>query len=166
MTFTRATILLDTIPGVNQRGAEMLIAEWGIDMERFGSAGRLAAWSGMAPGNHESAGKQPTGTIRKGNRILRAGLTQLAHAAVRTKEAYLPAFYNRLAARREQKRAIMAVVHSIVVSAFHMLTRNEPYRELGVTYFDEKQREQTVDRLARRIARLGYKVHLELQSAQ
>jgi len=160
MTFTRAATLLDTIPGVNQRGAEMLIAEWGIDMERFGSAGRLAAWSGVAPGNHESAGKQLTGTTRKGNRVLRAGLTQLAHAAVRTKETYLSAFYHRLAARRGKKGAIMAVAHSIVVSAFHMLTRNEPYRALGANYFDEKRREYTVDRLAQRIARLGYEVHL------
>jgi transposase len=161
MTMTRAIALLDTIPGVNQRGAEMLIAEWGIDMERFGNAGRLAAWSGVAPGNHESAGKQRTGTTRKGNRVLRAGLTQLAHAAVRTKETYLSAFYHRLAARRGKKRAIMAVAHSIVVSAFHMLTRNEPYRELGATYFDEKHREHIADRLAQRLKRLGYGVHLE-----
>jgi hypothetical protein len=85
LTFTRATTLLDTIPGGNQRGAERLIAEWGIDMARFGSAGRLAAWSGVALGNDESAGKQRAGTTRKRNRVLRAGLTPLAHAAVRTK---------------------------------------------------------------------------------
>jgi transposase len=70
MTFTRATTLLDTMPGVNQRGAEMLIAEWGVKMAYFGSAGRLAAWSGVAPDNNESAGKQHTGTIRKGNCVL------------------------------------------------------------------------------------------------
>jgi transposase len=161
LTFTRATTLLDTIPGVKQRGAEMLVAEWGIEMARFGSAGRLAAWSGVAPGNDASAGKQRAGTTRKGNRVWRAGLTQWAHAAVRTKETYLSAFYHRIAARRGKKRAIMAVAHSIVVSAFHMLTRNEPYRALGATYFDEKRREHTVDRLAQRIERLGYEVHLE-----
>ena len=98
---------------------------------------------------------------RKGNRVLRAGLTQLAHAAVRTKETYLSVFYHRIAARRGKKRAIMAVAHSIVVSAFYMLTRNESYRELGATYFDEQRREHTVDRLAQRLARLGYTVHLE-----
>jgi len=165
MTFARATTLLDTIPGGNQRGAEMLLAEWGVDMARFGSAGRLAAWSGVAPGNDESAGEQRAGTTRKGNRVLRAGLTQLVHAAVRTKDTYLAAFYHRLAARRGKKRAIMAVAHSIVVSAFYMLTRNEPYRELGATYFDKRQREHTVDRLARGLEHLGYEVHLELRSA-
>jgi transposase len=85
LTFTQAVELLDTIPGVNQRGAEMIIAEIGIDMARFGTASRLAAWPGVAPGNDESAGKQRSGKTRKGNQVLRAGLTQLAHGAVRTK---------------------------------------------------------------------------------
>ena len=84
----------------------------------------------------------------------------MAHTAVRTQETYLSALYHRLAARRGKKRAIMAVAHSIVVSALHMLTRNELYRELGANYFDEKRREYTVDRLAQRIERLGYEVHL------
>ncbi len=161
LTFAHAVTLLDTIPGVNQRGGELLVAEWGIDMARFGTAARLAAWSGVAPGNDESAGKQRSGKIRTGNHILRTGLTQLAHAAARTKETYLSTLYQRLAARRGKKRAIMAVAHSIVVSAFHMLARHEPYRELGANYFDECQRTHLVDRLTRRIERLGYHVSLE-----
>jgi transposase len=161
LTFAHAVTLLDTIPGVNQRGGELLVAEWGIDMARFGTAARLAAWSGVAPGNDESAGKQRSGKIRTGNHILRTGLTQLAHAAARTEETYLSALYQRLAARRGKKRAIMAVAHSIVVSAFHMLSRHEPYRELGANYFDECQRTHLVDRLTRRIERLGYHVSLE-----
>jgi len=161
MTFARAVTLLDTIPGVNQRGGELLVAEWGIDMGRFGTAARLAAWSGVAPGNDESAGKQRSGKTRQGNQALRTGLTQLAHAAARTKGTYLSALYQRLAARRGKKRAIIAVAHSIVVSAFHMLCRHEPYRELGANYFDVRQREPLVDRLTRRLARLGYHVTLE-----
>jgi transposase len=161
MTFARALTLLDTIPGVNQRGGELLVAEWGIDMERFGTAARLAAWSGVAPGNDESAGKQRSGKTRQGNQALRTGLTQLAHAAARTKGTYLSALYQRLAARRGKKRAIMAVAHSIVVSAFHMLCRNEPYRELGANYFDDHRRAHLADQLTRRIERLGYRVTLE-----
>jgi transposase len=161
MTFARAVTLLDTIPGVNQRGGELLVAEWGIDMGRFGTAARLAAWSGVAPGNDESAGTQCSGKTRPGNQALRTGLTQLAHAAARTKGTYVSALYHRLAARRGKKRAIMAVAHSIVVSAFHMLSRNEPYHELGATYFDEHQREHLVDRLTRRLEHLGYRVSLE-----
>jgi transposase len=161
LTFTRAIELLDTIPGVNQRGAEMIVAEMGIDMARFGTASRLAAWSGVAPGNDESAGKQRSGKTRKGNQVLRAGLTQLAHGAVRTKGTYVSALYRRLAARRGNRRAILAVAHSIMVSVLHMLTRNEPYRELGASYFDERRRHYTVDRLTSRIEHLGYRVHLE-----
>ena len=161
LTFTRAVELLDTIPGVNQRGAEMIVAEIGIDMARFGTAPRLAAWSGVAPGNDESAGKQRSGKTRKGNQVLRAGLTQLTHGAVRTKGTYLSALYRRLAARRGKRRAILAVAHSIMVSVFHMLSRNAPYRELGGNYFDERRRHYTVDRLTSRIEHLGYRVHLE-----
>jgi transposase len=161
LTFTHAIELLDTIPGVDQRGAEVIVAEIGIDMARFETAPRLAAWAGVAPGNDESAGKQRSGKTRKGNRSLRAVLTQLAHAAVRTKGTYLSALYHRLAARRGKQRAIIAVAHSIMRSVFHMLSRQEPYHELGANYFDERRRHYTVDRLARRIEHLGYRVQLE-----
>lgn len=161
LPFARAITLLDTIPGVNQRGGERLVAAWGLDMTRLGTAARLAAWSGVAPGHDESAGKQRSGPIRTGNHILRTGLTQLAHAAARTKGTSLSTFSQRLAARRGQQRAIMAVAHSMVVSAFSLLSRHEPYRELGAHDFDECQRTHLVDRLTRRIARLGYPVSLE-----
>jgi hypothetical protein len=128
---------------------------------RFETAPRLAAWAGVAPGNDESAGKQRSGKTRKGNHPLQAIPTQLAHAAVRTKGTYVSALYQRLAARRGKKRAIIAVAHSIMVSIFHMLSRNVPYRELGANYFDERRRHYTVDRLTRRIEHLGYRVYLE-----
>gem|GEM_PF-1574388 len=87
--------------------------------------------SNIAPSNDESAGKQRSGKTRQGNQAVCTGLTQLAHAAAYTKGTYLSALYKCLAARRGKKRAIIAVAHSIVVSAFHMLIRDEPYRELG-----------------------------------
>jgi transposase len=165
LPFTRAVSVLDTIPGVDQRGAELLVAEWGTDMTRFGTAARLAAWTGVAPGNDESAGKQRSGKTRQGNRALRTGLTQMAHAAARTNGTYLSALYHRLAARRGRKRAIIAVAHSMVVSAFHMLSRHEAYQELGGNYFDEQRRHQLVHRLTRRLEYLGYRVNLELVPA-
>jgi transposase len=161
LTFVHAVELLDTIPGVDRRGAELILAEIGIDMIRFGTVSPLAAWAGLAPGNNESAGKQWSSTTRKGNEVLRAGLTPLAQAAARTKETYLLALYGRLAARRGKQRAIMAVAYSIMVSVFHMLTRQEPYHELGARYCDERRRHYTVDRLAQRIERLGSRVHLK-----
>jgi transposase len=129
VTFTRAMPLLDTLPGVDQRGAERWGAETEIDMARFGTASCLAAWAGIAPGNEESAGKQRSGRTRPGNQLLRTVLTQRAHAAARTKGTYLSALYYRLAARRGRKRAIVAVAQSMVVSAFYLLSRNEPYQE-------------------------------------
>jgi transposase len=126
MPFTRAVTLLATIPGVDQRGGELLGAAWGIDMGRFETADRWSAWSGVAPGHDESAGKRRSGKTRQGHRALRTGLTQLAQAAARTTGTYLSAWYRRLAARRGKKRALLAVAHAMVVSAFHMLSRNEP----------------------------------------
>jgi transposase len=161
MTFAQAVTLLDTIPGGNQRGGELLVAEWGIAMGRFGTAARLAAWSGIAPGNDASAGKQRSGTTRQGHQALRTGLTPLAHAAARTKGTYLSALDQRLAARRGKQRAIIAVAHSIVVSAFPMLCRHEPYRALGAHSFDHRRQAHLVDQLTRRIERLGYRVTIE-----
>jgi transposase len=126
MSCARAVTGLDTIPGVDRRGGELLVAEWGIDMTRCGTAARLAAWSGVAPGNDERAGTHRSGKSRNGHRALRTGLTPLAHAAALTKGTYVSALSHRLATRRGKKRAIMAVAPSLVISAFHMLSRNEP----------------------------------------
>ena len=161
LTCIRAVDLLATMPGSEQRGADVLVAEIGIAMARFATAPRLAAWAGVAPGNDDSAGQQRSGKTRKGHRPLRAILTPLAHAAVRTKDPALSACYQRLAVRRGKQRAIMAVAHSMMWSVLHRLCRHEAYRELGANYFDERRRQCTVDRLTRRIARLGYRVHLE-----
>jgi len=122
---------------------------------------RWRAWTGVAPGHDERAGTQRSGKTRRGNRTLRTGLTQLVHAAARTKGTYLSALYQRLATHRGRKRAIMAVAHAIVVSAFHRLSHHEPYHELGANYFDEQRRDYLVNHLTRGIQRLGYHVPLE-----
>jgi transposase len=159
--FAAAVELLDTIPGVGQETAEVIVAEMGADMSRFPTARHLAAWAGLAPGNHESAGKRRTGRTRKGNQALRQGLIQAAHAAAHTKGTYLAAQYHRLAARRGSKRAIVAVAHSMLVIAYCLLSRHEPYRELGGDYFDRLRPETTATRLLRRLENLGYKITLQ-----
>jgi transposase len=160
--FDEAVGLLDTIPGVARHTADMIVAEIGTDMARFPSADHLASWAGVAPGNHESAGKRTSGKTRKGNRFLRTTLVQAAHAAVRTKGTYLSAQYRRLAARRGKKRAILAVAHSMLVMAYDMIQRQEPYREAGADFFDRLQPEDTARRLVKRLESLGY--HVTLQS--
>jgi transposase len=163
LTYAQAVELLDTIPGVNRWLAEVIVAEMGIDMSRFPSARHLASWSGLAPGNNESAGKRRSGKTPPGNQALRKGLVQAAHGASRTKNSYLKARYHRIAARRGKKRATVAVAHSILVSAYHMLLRHEPYHELGDNYFDENKRQFVARHLLRRLEKMGYQVVIEAQ---
>ena len=152
---------LETIPGVGRRTAEALVAELGLDLRRFPTAGHLASWAGMCPGNHESAGKRLSGKTRKGNRALRAALVEAAHAAGHTKQTYLGAQFRRLAARRGKKRAAVAVGHSILVIAYHLLTEGTVYQDLGAQYFDQRARQEVERRLVRRLEALGYTVALE-----
>jgi transposase len=159
--FDEAVELLDTLPGVARRTAEMLIAAIGTDMTRFPSAGHLASWAGVAPGHHASAGHRTSGKVRKGNRFLRTTLVHAAHAAARTKGTYLSAQYRRLAARRGNKRAILAVAHSRLVMAYDMIQRREPYRDAGADFVDRLQPEDTARRLVKRLESLGYHVTLQ-----
>jgi transposase len=159
--FSWARELLVTIPGVQARSAEIIIAEIGVDMSCFPSAAHLASWAGMCPGNNESGGKRRSGKTTKGNPWLRAALVEAAHAAGRTRNTYLSAQYRRLASRRGKKRAAVAVGHSILVIAYHLLERSCGYEELGGDYFDKCDRQGVERRLVRRLEGLGYKVSLD-----
>lgn len=164
LTWAAAVELLCTIPGVDQRTAEVILAETGIDMGQFPTDKQLTAWAGLAPGNNESGGKRYSGRTRKGNPTLASILVQAAWGAVRTKGTFLKARYHRLAARRGKKRAIMAIARSILVSIWHMLTLRQPYQELGEEFFDERKKEATVSYLTRRLEKLtGGAVRIELQ---
>jgi transposase len=159
--FEEAVVLLDTIPGVGHEVAEIIVSEIGIDMSRFPSADALASWAGVAPGNNESAGKRRSGKTTKGNQALSVALNQAAHGASHTKDTYLSAQYRRLAARRGKKRAIMALMHSILVIAYHLIQRSEPYRDMGGDYFDKRRPEATAKHLVKRLEQLGYLVSLQ-----
>ena len=159
--FEEAVVFLDTIPGVARQTAEIMVSEIGTDMGRFPTADHLAAWAGVAPGNHESAGQHRSGQTRKGNKPLGVALNQAAHAASRTKHTYVSAQYRRLAGRRGKKKAIVAVAHSIVVSAYHLLQRHEPCHDLGGDDFDKQRPDTTAKRLVQRLERLGYAVALQ-----
>ena len=160
LTWAKAVELLDSIPGVNQRIAEVVIAELGTDMSRFPSASHLASWAGLSPGNNQSAGKQRSGQISPGDRPLRKYLVQAANAAAKSKTSYLGALYARLASRRGRKRALIAVAHAILISIYHMLSRQEAYQDLGYGYLDERKRKAVTNQLVRHLERLGYQVHL------
>lgn len=127
-------------------------------MSRLPSARHLASWAGICPGNHESAGKRQQGTIHKGSPWLRAALAEAAWGASHTKRSYLAAQYHRLAARRGRKRALVAVAHSILVSVYHLLTRQQDYADLGNGYFDTRDSQEVQKRLVRRLEGLGLTV--------
>jgi len=156
---------LDGIPGVDIKVAQIILAELGTDMSRFPTAAHAASWAGLAPGRHESAGRNRSSRIREGNKHLKAALVQAAHAAGKRKDHYLGAQYRRLAARRGKQRAAVAVAHSILVIVYHMLQRGTEYLELGGDYFDKHNQQQLQRRLVQRLEHLGYKVTLEPTAA-
>jgi transposase len=156
-----AIVHLDSIPGVGRRTAEILLAEIGTDMGRFPSAAHLASWAGMCPGNDESAGKRRSGKTRPGSPWLRQALVEAAQAAGRTRDTYLAAQYRRLATRRGKKKAVVAVGHTILVVAYHLLARDRDYQELGAGWFDQHDRAAVKRRLVRRLEALGWDVQLK-----
>ena len=152
--------LLDGIPGVGRRTAEVLIAEWGADLSRFPSAGHLAAWSGMCPGNKASGGKRQPVHTRKGNPWVRRSLTEAAWAAGRVKGSYLGVQFRRFAARKGRKHAVVVVGHSILTVAYYLLTHRVSYRDLGVEYLETRDREATARQAVKRLQALGWDVRL------
>jgi len=156
---------LDSIPGVDVRSAQNIVAEIGTDMSRFPSSGHLCSWAGMCPGNHQSAGKRRRCRLRDGDRWLKSALNQSAWAAARTKGTYLSGQYHRLAGRRGKKRAIMAVAHSQLESAYIMLRDDVDYQDLGAQHFDQIQRQRQTTYLVKRLKQMGYEVNLRAAAA-
>ncbi len=153
--------LMDTIPGVDRKAAEGTIAEIGLDMERFPTHRHLASWTGLCPGNNESAGKRKKGKTRKGDLWFRRYAIEMALAASRTNGTYLNALYHRLVRRKGHKKAIVAVAHAILVIIYHVLKHRVPYRELGADYFDKLNVTHIKRHHVRRLESLGFKVILE-----
>jgi transposase len=161
LSWTQAVSLADTIPGVAQNTAELLVAEIGTDMNRFPSASHLAKWARLCPGNHESAGKRLSGQTGRSNPWLRTCLVQAAHAAVRCRNSYLGVVYRRLAGRRGRKKALIAVAHRILIALYHMFKKCEPDRDWGVNYLSsQSQQQHSVQRLHSQARQLGYQLEL------
>jgi transposase len=161
--FAAAVELLCTTPCVQRRAAEVIIAETGGDMTAFQTAGHLASWAGVCPGNDESAGKRRSGRTRKGSTRLRGTLIEAARAAARTRDTYLAAQYHRVRARRGANKASLAIAHSLLIAVWHMLQTGETYTDPGGDYYARRDPARTTRRLVTQLQRLGYSVTLEEQ---
>jgi transposase len=151
---------LDEIPGINRDAAIEILGETGTDMSPWENHRRFAAWAGLCPGNHESAGKRRQVGVRKGNPFLKTTLVQAATAAVKAKGTYYHAKFFRLSKRRGYKRAIVAIAHSMLIAIYHMIKEDKPYRELGATNFDQRSVESKTKSLIRQLQKLGFAVEL------
>ena len=152
--------LLQTIPGVKGE-ASTLIAEMGVDMERFPSEMHLSSWAGMSPGNNESAGKKKPGSTTYGNKCLKTMLTEFAWVASKTKDTYLRSKYHSLVGRRGKKKALVALGHKILIMCYHILKYRHPYKELGGDYLDNRRKDKITRSYIKRLNHLGYEVTLK-----
>ncbi len=152
--------LLTTMPGVSDIVAQVIVAEIGVDMSRFPTAGNLISWAGLCPRNDESAGKRRSTRVRKSGTWLKTTLVTAAWAAVRKKESYLKTQFLRIKSRRGAKKAILAVAASMLTACYYMLRDGAPYHDLGPLHFDRRDRAKAIQRLLRRLGDLGCKVQM------
>ena len=161
--FAQAVAVLDDIPGIGITTAHAIIAEIGVDMSRFPTAGHLASWAKFAPSVKESAGKNKgNGSTGHGNRYLARALGEAAAGAART-NTFLGERYRRIARRRGKKKAIVAAGRSILVCAWHLLNTDDAvFVDLGPDYYDNRGGTQrAVRNHIRGLQALGYQVTLQ-----
>ena len=147
---------LDKIPGIGRQSAETILAETGIDMSRFATEKHLSSWAGLSPGNNESAGKRHSGKTTKGNATLKTTLIQCARAAIKKKDSFLSAQYERLVVRRGAKRATVAVAHTMLIAIYHILKRGIFFVDLGADYYNQFNRERKISSYLAKLKKLGW----------
>lgn len=160
-TFRSLIHLLNTMPGISTLSATSILAETGTDMSRFATAGHFIAWAGLCPGQNESAGKRKSSRLRKGPRWLKTVLVQSAWSAVKKKDSYYRAQFNRLCSRRGPKKAICAVAAAMLTAIYHMLKNGVIHQDLGIDHFDRRPAEFKARRLVAQLAKLGFQVEIQ-----
>lgn len=158
--FRSAVEQLTSIPGIGELSAQILVAEIGVDMSRFPTAGNLISWAGLCPRSDESAGKRRSTRTRRASQWLKSSLTQAAWGAARAKGTYLQSQYFRLKARRGSRKAAIAVAASMLTAAWHMLSNGTFYEDLGADHFVRRDPTKAARKLAKRLELLGYEVTL------
>ena len=156
---------IDEIPGIGKDGAKAILAVIGTDMSRFPDEGHICSWAGLCPGNHESAKKRKSGKTTKGNELLKTTLINCAHAAVRVKSSYFSAQFSRISGHRGNKRAYVAVAHSMLIAIYHVLKEKVPYKELGADYYNQFNRERKINAYLKKLKKLGWEGNSQTQAA-
>ncbi len=152
---------IEKMPGIGRRSAQIILAEIGQDMERFPTENHISSWSGLCPGNNESAGKRRSGRTRKGNKNLKSTLVQCANCAVKHKDTFYYAQYQRLSVKRGKNRAKVAVAHSMLISIYHMMKENKEYRDLGAEFYNRFNKEKKANSYIKKLKELGYDIQIE-----
>lgn len=154
--------LLPSLPGVLQISAAAILAETGADMTCFPTAGHLASWAGVCPGNNESAGRQMSTRTTRGNPWLRSTLTECAWAAAAKKNCFLKDEFWRISTKQGGKKApaVVAVAHTLLRLAYHALARQQPFQDRSTpTELTTAQKEKLIRHHVRRLGKLGIPVH-------
>lgn len=152
---------LEKIPGIGKTSAQVILAEIGQDMKQFPTAGHLASWAGVCPGNNESAGKRRSGKTRKGNQVLKSTLVQCANSSKRHRDSFYYAQYQRIMIHRGKKRATVAVAHSMLISIYYMLKYDKEYNELGSQFYNQFNTEKKIKSYIKKLHELGVDVLMD-----
>jgi transposase len=159
--FRAARDLIETIPGISTRAADVIVAETGADMSRFSTAAHLASWAGVCPGSNESAGRVKSTQTRPGNPYLKGVLGIAALSAIRSSDTYYCAKYRRIASRRGPIRAVVAIEHSMIIAIWNMLQSGESFTDPGGDYYNKLRPERAKNRALEQLRLLGFNVTLE-----
>lgn len=147
---------IQDIPGIGNTSAQAIIAVIGTDMGRFPTDAHISSWSGLCPGNNESAHKRKSGKTRKGNALLRETLVVCAHSAVKNKNSYFSSQFARISAHRGKKRAYVAVAHSMLIAVYHIIKDGVAYRDLGADYYNQFNKERKINAYLKKLKALGW----------
>ena len=156
---------LEKIPGIGKRSSEIILAEIGQDMNRFPTAGHISSWSGVCPGNNESAGKRRSGKTRKGNKILKSALVECAQSAVQHKSSFFYAQYQRISMQKKKKRALLAVAHTMLIAIYYMIKEDKEYIDLGADFYNKFNKEKKANAYMKKLKELGYDVQIIAQAS-
>ena len=148
--------MLEDIPGIAKRSAQVILSETGLEMNRFPTEAHLCAWAGLAPGNNESAGKRYSGKTRKGNPTLKTTLIQCAKTAKKKEGSFFKAQFDRIATRRGKNRAVVAVAHSMLIAIYYMLKYKQPFVDLGESYYLQFNTERKISYYLKKLEKLGW----------